>query len=294
MQFVLAFPDISPTLVEIPLGPVSLPIRWYALAYIVGIVAGWQIIAWLMRRPKLWPESTPPMTPMLLENFMTWIIIAVILGGRLGYVFFYAFDAFAADPLSILRVWEGGMSFHGGFAGVIVATILYARLNKLPLGSVSDSLTIVAPLGLFLGRVANFINGELWGRVTDVPWAVVFPGEAAQNCLIMVAECARHPSQLYEAGLEGLVLGTLIAWLALKRGALRKRWILTGMFFLGYGLSRYVVEFFRQPDAQFVSPSNPLGYAYEWGEFGLTMGQALSLPMIVIGLALVLWPRRKA
>ena len=129
--------------------------------------------------------------------------------------------------------------------------------------------------------------------MTDVTWGVVFPGEAAQNCLIMVAECARHPSQLYEAGLEGLLLGTLIAWLALKRGGLRKRWFLTGLFFLGYGLSRYIVEFFRQPDAQFVSRGNPLGYAYQWGDWGLTMGQTLSLPMILIGLVLVLWPRRK-
>ncbi len=293
MRASIPFPDISPEIFSFSVGGFEFALRWYALAYIVGIVAGWQIIAWLMRRPKLWPESTPPMTPTLLENFMTWIIIAVILGGRLGYVFFYAFDAFAADPLSIIRVWEGGMSFHGGFAGVIVATILYARRYKLPLGSVADSLAIVAPLGLLLGRIANFINGELWGRVTDVTWGVVFPGEAAQNCLIMVAECARHPSQLYEAGLEGLLLGTLIAWLALKRGGLRKRWFLTGLFFLGYGLSRYIVEFFRQPDAQFVSRGNPLGHAYQWGDWGLTMGQTLSLPMILIGLVLVLWPRRK-
>jgi phosphatidylglycerol:prolipoprotein diacylglycerol transferase len=185
------------------------------------------------------------------------------------------------------------MAFHGGLLGVVLAVIVFSRARGINRVSVADVLCMVTPVGLLLGRIANFINAELWGRPTDLPWGVIFPGGAAQDCPDVVAGlCARHPSQLYEAALEGLVLGAVLLWLGWRRGALRLPGTLTGVFFAGYGSARFLVEFVRQPDAQFVSPGNPLGLAWHVAGYGLTMGQVLSLPMIAFGLGLVLWSRR--
>jgi phosphatidylglycerol---prolipoprotein diacylglyceryl transferase len=283
MRAAIQFPDIS-NAIEIPLFGWDLHLRWYALAYIAGLVIGWRIVVALMRRPSLWPGDTAPMDPKTVEDLLTSIILGVVLGGRLGYVLFYQPGYYLAHPLDILKVWEGGMSFHGGFLGVVAAGLWFCRRYKVPAMQVSDAMALVAPVGLFLGRLANFVNAELWGRPTDLPWGVIFPGDAAQDCPgILPGLCARHPSQLYEAGLEGLILG-LVLFLLLSRGALKRPGLMTGVFLLGYGLSRFIVELFRQADAQFISPDNPMGHVVQIGAFGLSMGQLLSLPMILAGL----------
>ena len=275
--FAIPFPQIDPALFTISLGGFEFSLRWYALAYIGGLLLGWRLMVRLMRRPGLWPANKAPMTPAQPEELLTWMILGVILGGRLGYVIFYQPGYFLDHPGEILRVWEGGMSFHGGFIGVIVNLILYARARDMPLLQAGDAVALAAPAGLLFGRLANFINGELWGRVTDVPWAMVFPGAGPEP---------RHPSQLYEAGLEGLLLGAVMWGLALRRGWLKRPGSVIGVFFIGYGLARSVVEIFRQWDPQ-------LGYMIEIGSGGLTMGQMLSLPMVAIGLGFIWNARRR-
>ncbi|MCE8547261.1 prolipoprotein diacylglyceryl transferase [Ruegeria pomeroyi] len=284
MQAVLNFPDLSPELFSISLFGMELALRWYALAYIAGIVIAWRLAVLATRRATLWPANTPPMAPAQIEDLLTWIILGVILGGRLGFVLFYQPAYYLANPAEILMVWQGGMAFHGGLLGVVIAAWLYSLRHNIPKLSLADLITHTVPPGLLLGRLANFINAELWGRPSDLPWAVIFPGQAAQDCPGIVDLCARHPSQLYEAALEGLLLGALLLWLVWRRGALKRPGLITGVFLAGYGLSRFVVEFFRQPDAQFVTPGNPLGLAWQLGDYGLTMGQLLSLPMIALGL----------
>ncbi len=284
MQAAIAFPNISSDIFSIDLFGMTFALRWYALAYLVGLVAGWKIIQGLMRRPALWPANQSPMPPERTEDLLTYIVLGVILGGRLGFVLFYQPAYYFQNPADILKVWEGGMSFHGGFAGVIAAGLLFCWRNGVRPMFLSDAMALVAPIGLFLGRLANFVNAELWGRPTTLPWGVIFPGEAAQNCAGYVpGTCARHPSQLYEAGLEGLVLGLLLFWL-LRRGALKHPGRITGAFLLGYGLARFFVEFFRQADAQFITPDNPLGHVIGGATLGLSMGQLLTLPMIAAGL----------
>ena len=288
----ILFPDISPVLFSIQLFGVEFALRWYALAYIAGLGLGWQMIVWAVKRPQLWPNDTSPMEPAKVEDLLGWVVAGVILGGRLGFVLFYQPEYYLSHPLEILKIWQGGMSFHGGLLGVIVAGVLFCRNNRIPMMQVSDAMAFVIPIGLFFGRLSNFINAELWGRPTDMPWGVVFPGQAAQNCPEIVGLCARHPSQLYEAGLEGLLLGALVFFLVIRRQAFKKPGLITGLFFAGYGLSRFIVEFFRQPDAQFVTPDNPVGLAFHVNGFGLTMGQTLSLPMIAVGLIFLLRARR--
>ncbi len=284
MQHGIPFPDISPILVEIPLGPIDLPIRWYALAYIAGILVGYWLIRRTIGRPQLWKDDSPPLDRKQLDDLLVWLILGVVLGGRLGYALFYGWGKILEDPLSILRVWEGGMSFHGGLLGVAVAATVFARRHGLPLTGLADGLALATPPGLFLGRIANFINAELWGRPTDLPWGVIFPGSAAQNCPGVEGACARHPSQIYEAGLEGLVLGALLLWLAYERGWLKRPGSIVGIFIAGYGASRFAVEFFRQADSQFMTAENPLGHVVSAGPVGMSMGQLLSLPMIALGL----------
>jgi len=277
MTLVFPYPQIEPELFTIPLGGYEFSLRWYALAYIAGLLIGWRQMVLLMRRPKLWPADKAPMTPAQPEELLTWMILGVVLGGRLGYVLFYDLDRFLDRPGEILHIWEGGMSFHGGFAGVILGTILYTWRNKLSLLQAGDAVALAAPAGLFLGRIANLINGELWGRVSDVPWAMVFPGAGPEP---------RHPSQLYEAALEGLVLGAVMWGLALKGGWLKRPGAIIGVFFIGYGLARSIVEYFRQWDLQLSELVAATGF---------TMGQVLSLPMVLIGLGF-LWQawRRQA
>lgn len=256
---VLLFPQIDPTLVQI--GPFA--IRWYALAYIVSLLLAWRIMRRLVR-------ATPAVaTAEQVDDFLTWATIGVVLGGRFGYVLFYQPGYYLQNPLAALEVWHGGMSFHGGFVGVAVATIWFCRRRAIPLLGFADRLAVVAPLGLMLGRVANFINGELWGRAAPdwLPWAMVFPNGG---------DIPRHPSQLYQATMEGLLLFCVVALLA-RREAIRARFgTLTGVFLIGYGLARCIGELFRQPDAF-------LGFLFA----GATMGQLLSLPMILAGIWLI-------
>ncbi len=283
----IIFPDISPEIFTIKIGSVEFALRWYAMSYIVGLLLGWKLAALATRRAFLWPRNQPPMKPVQVEDLLTWIVLGVILGGRLGYVIFYDPGKFLADPLSIFKVWQGGMAFHGGFLGVVFAAFIYFRRNLIPYSSGADMLALCTPIGLLLGRVANFINAELWGRPTDMPWGVIFPSESAQVCEIAIGNCARHPSQLYEAALEGLVLGAVLIYLVFCKFALKRPGLVTGLFFAGYGTARYLIEFFRQPDAQFQSPENPIGYVLYSSHFGVTMGQILSLPMIIFGVLLV-------
>ncbi len=280
----IPFPDISPEIFSFELFGITLAVRWYALAYVVGILLGWRLGVAALRRPALWGAGGPAMSVDQLDRLLTWLILGIILGGRLGYVLFYQPGYYLANPWQIPMVWTGGMSFHGGFLGVVTAGVLFCRAERIPMLRAADLLALGAPPGILLGRIANFINAELWGRPTDLPWGVVFPGEAAQACAGVVGACARHPSQLYEAALEGLVLGAALIWLAFRRGWLARPGAVAGLFFLGYGVARFAVEFVRQPDAQFVSDGNPLGLALHIGGYGLTMGQILSLPMLVAGL----------
>ena len=287
----IPFPDISPEIFSIEIGSLTFALRWYALAYIAGLLLGWQLCVRLIRNVEFWRDQTPPMTSQQLEQLLNWVVVGVILGGRLGFVLFYQPDYYLARPLEILKVWQGGMSFHGGFLGVSVAALVFALRNRLEILGLADLLALSAPIGLLLGRVANFINAELWGRPTTLPWGVVFPGEAAQSCTGAIGLCARHPSQIYEAALEGLVLGAVLLTLALRRKWLHSPGALTGMFLAGYGSARFLVEFVRQPDMQFVTEENPIGHALHFGTGGLTMGQILSLPMILTGVALIWWVR---
>ncbi|WGR61224.1 prolipoprotein diacylglyceryl transferase [Paracoccus ferrooxidans] len=279
----IPFPDISPEIFTIHLFGMEFSLRWYALAYLAGLLIGWRIIVALMRRPRLWGDAAP-MPPERVEELLTWVIVGVVLGGRLGFVLFYEPGYYLANPGQIPVIWQGGMSFHGGFLGVVLASWWYCRRHGIPALRLADALSVATPIGLGLGRVANFINAELWGRPTDAPWGVVFPGEAAQNCPGITGPCARHPSQLYEAGLEGVLLAGLLL-LLVRAGGLRRPGQALGLFLIGYGLSRFVVEFFRQADAQFITPDNPLGHVLGGAVWGVTMGQLLSLPMVLVGLA---------
>lgn len=287
----IPFPDIAPEIFTINLGGLSLSLRWYALAYLAGLLLGWRIIVAMMRRDRLWGDRAP-MPPDRVDDLLTWVILGVILGGRLGFVLFYEPAYYLANPAEIIKVWQGGMSFHGGFTGVIVATWAFCRANAIPPLRLADAMAVVAPIGIFFGRIANFINAELWGRPTDLPWGVIFPGQAAQTCPGVAGPCARHPSQLYEAGLEGLLLG-LILFAVVRAGGLRRPGLAFGLFLAGYGLARMFVELFRVADAQFITPDNPLGHVVGGPVVGLTMGQLLSLPMVLLGLFLILRARRR-
>ncbi|MBL4906655.1 MAG: prolipoprotein diacylglyceryl transferase [Sneathiella sp.] len=252
----LSFPDIDPVIVQ--LGPFA--IRWYALAYISGLVIGWRIMIRFAKMPGSF------ISPQQADDFLVWATLGIILGGRLGYTLFYKPLYYLSNPLEIFMVWQGGMSFHGGFLGVVFAAYFFARKRGIPTLALADMLAVVAPIGLFFGRIANFINGELYGRVTDVSWAVIFPTGGP---------LPRHPSQLYEAALEGLVLFLVVYGLR-KSNLSQKPGLLTGTFLVGYAAARGFVEMFRQPDAH-------LGFLIG----GMTMGQLLSIPMIVIGLYLI-------
>ncbi len=272
----MIFPDFDPVLIH--LGPIA--IRWYALAYITGILLGWRYGVSLIRNGRLWQGSKPGMTVLQLDDLILWITLGVILGGRLGYVLFYDFQTMRADPLEIIRVWHGGMSFHGGLIGVTVALLSFAAANKLNVLRVADIVAPAVPFGLFFGRIANFINGELWGRPTTVPWGIIFCNKriAALNgggC--PAGLLARHPSQLYEATLEGIVLFLLLRWATHRAKWLPREGAITGLFLMGYALARISLENVRQPDAQM--PNFPLG---------LTMGMMLSAPMFLAG-AWLIW-----
>jgi phosphatidylglycerol---prolipoprotein diacylglyceryl transferase len=264
---VLPFPAIDPVLVSI--GPFA--IRWYALAYITAILGGWFIARRLILTPSVW-KGEAPLTTADFDDFVLWVTLGIILGGRLGYVLFYNFPHFAAHPVEIIQLWKGGMSFHGGFLGCVLTVLLFAYRRRIPALTLGDLTCAVGPIGLFLGRIANFINGELWGRPSDAPWAMVFPG---------AGPLPRHPSQLYEATLEGIVL-FLVLMLAIRLGALRRPGLIIGIFAVGYGLARITSEFFREPDPQ-------LGFLFG----GTTMGMLLSIPMMLAGAGFIAYALRR-
>ncbi len=287
----IPFPDISPEIFSIELFGINLALRWYAVSYLLGFICALRIMKFLVVRKRLWALENPPLSKDQADTFLTYLILGVIIGGRLGYVLFYNLEYYLLNPLAVFRIWDGGMAFHGGFIGVIAAVILFCRANKLLLWPTADLIAISSPPGLLFGRVANFINAELWGRPTEVGWGVIFPGELAQKCDGVIGPCARHPSQLYEAGLEGLLLLVVLMYIALK-GGLKRPGYLTGVFALGYGASRFLVEFFRVPDPQFFSQENPYGFAFKLGDYGITMGQSLSIPMILVGITLCIQSAR--
>ena len=264
-MLVIPYPPIDPVLIEI--GPFA--IRWYALAYIAGLLIGWRYCVGMTRRPP------PVLDPAALDDFLVWVTLGVVLGGRIGYVLFYNLPFYLQHPVDALKIWTGGMSFHGGAIGVVLATLLFTRLRKIDFLGLSDILVCAVPIGLFLGRLANFINGELYGRPSDVWWAMVFPSDPTR--------LPRHPSQLYEAALEGVVLFVILYVLQRYTRAREYRGLLSGVFLTGYAVARIVAEFFRQPDQQ-------LGYLLG----GLTMGQLLSIPALIVGLWLIGRSRRDA
>jgi phosphatidylglycerol:prolipoprotein diacylglycerol transferase len=267
----LPFPAIDPVLIQ--LGPFA--IRWYALAYIAGIFIAWWYAKRLAGDPALWGPGGAPMKPADFDDFVVWAAIGIVGGGRLGYVLFYDLPAFAANPIAIFEVWHGGMSFHGGFLGMMAAMTLFARRRAIPVWSSIDAIAPGVTFGLIFGRLANFINGELFGRPSDVPWAIVFPQGGDEP---------RHPSQLYEAALEGVVLFLVLRLITHRYHGLATRGFVSGAFCAGYGVARTFAEFFREPDIQ-------IGYFAG----GLTMGMLLSVPMILFGIGLMIWSvRRKA
>ena len=278
----MPFPEFDPVLIH--LGP--LPIRWYALAYVMGIVLGWVYAARILKTERVWAPGKPPMTGPQLDDLILWITLGIILGGRLGYALFYKPILFAqlftgdslGERLELLQLWTGGMSFHGGMLGCTIAVLLFARrIGANPL-NIGDMALAVAPIGLCFGRLANFVNGELWGRTTDVPWAIRFCNARIEQ---MYGFCPagnepRHPSQLYEAGLEGLLLFVILGLAIWKWKLLAKPGYVTGLFLVGYGASRALLENVRQPDA-----------GMEHFPLGLTMGMMLSIPMILVGAWLI-------
>jgi phosphatidylglycerol:prolipoprotein diacylglycerol transferase len=264
----IAFPNIDPVIFT--LGPLS--VHWYGLGYVAGILFAWWYAKKLVSKPRLWANNTPPMKPTDLDDFVMWAALGVVLGGRIGYILFYDFARYIAHPLDVFKVWEGGMSFHGGMLGTILAMVLFARSRRINVYSMLDIVAAGVPVGLGLVRVTNFINSELWGRPTDVPWGIIFPTGGP---------FVRHPSQLYEAALEGVVLFAILAVLIFYGRKLKCPRFIGGTFVMLYGLSRIFVEFFREPDAQ-------LGYLYGgW----LTMGMVLSVPMVLVGLTFILSAR---
>jgi phosphatidylglycerol:prolipoprotein diacylglycerol transferase len=266
---VLPFPAFDPVLVSI--GPFS--IRWYALAYIAGILLGWLYARALIRAEELW-AGRPALTLEDFDDFILWVTLGIILGGRIGYVLFYNLPYYTDHPLEVFELWNGGMSFHGGFLGCVAAVMLFGWKRDVSILSLGDLTCAAAPIGLFLGRLANFINGELWGRVTDVPWAMVFPDREA-------GPLPRHPSQIYEATLEGLLLFILL-YILIRRGALKRPGLILGAFALLYALTRSFCEFFREPDRQ-------LGFL--WGN--MTMGMLLSIPLALAGIILIAYVLRR-
>jgi phosphatidylglycerol---prolipoprotein diacylglyceryl transferase len=264
----LPYPLINPVLVEI--GPLA--IRWYALAYIAGLIIGWALIRRALRNDALWGSAARPSVDSV-DDLLVYCALGVIIGGRLGNVLFYDPGYYFVHPIEILKLWEGGMAFHGGLIGALVGILLFSLRYRAPFLTTLDLVSLAAPVGIFLGRIANFIRPELWGRPTDVPWAVVFPGSDG---------LPRHPSQIYEAVLEGLVVFIILQAVA-RLGALKRPGLLSGLFGVSYGVARIVCEFFRDPDPRLEDLGN-----------GLTMGMVLSAPLVIIGTCLIIWAARKS
>jgi len=259
---VMPFPDIDP--IALSIGPVD--IHWYGISYVVGILLAWWYARKIVATPRLWANDTPAMAAIDLDDFLLWAAIGIVVGGRIGFILFYDLPLYIADPTLIFQIWKGGMSFHGGITGTTIAMILFARKRGISMWSLFDVVATVCVIGLFLVRIANFINGELYGGLSTLPWAVVFPGQEP---------FARHPSQLYQAGLEGLFTGIVLAIMVFRFGALKRPGLVAGTFVSLYAISRIAVEFVRVPDVQ-------VGYLLGTG--WLTMGQVLSVPMLLLGI----------
>jgi phosphatidylglycerol---prolipoprotein diacylglyceryl transferase len=282
-MLVIPFPEIDPIAIEI--GPLA--VRWYGIAYFAGILIGWWYARRLVSDARLW-GGEPPFSNSDFDDFLVWLVAGIVLGGRLGYALFYQPGHYLENPADLLRLWEGGMSFHGGLLGTILAMAMFAWRRGKPVLSLLDIAAAAVPFGLFFGRLANFVNAELWGRATDAPWGVVFCNETIAAAL---GDCPagltpRHPSQLYEAALEGVLLFVVLRILTHRFGSLRHPGLTGGAFIAGYGLARVLVEFFREPDPQLGYLAGPL-----------TMGMLLSLPMVLIGalaIALALRQRQPA
>ncbi|MFN3806569.1 prolipoprotein diacylglyceryl transferase [Asticcacaulis sp.] len=273
----MTLPDIDPVLLHI--GPLAL--RWYALAYVAGIAVGWWYLTQLIRKESLWAPYPAPLSRENLEDLIIWMALGIILGGRIGYVLFYDLAPILKNPLQFFKVWEGGMSFHGGFIGVCIAGVLYSRRHRINPWTLGDLLSCAAPIGLFFGRIANFINGELWGRTTDAPWGMVFCNKyllQQYGGVCPAGYLPRHPSQLYEAVLEGILLFVVGYLLVHVYRKLRQPGLIMGVFVAGYGLARVLVEFVREPDAQMLP----------FFKHVITMGQTLSLLMIIGG-GIAIW-----
>ena len=267
----IPFPDVSPEIFSFNLFGLNLALRWYALSYIIGFICALQIMKFYIRRDNLWIAEKPPFESEQADSLLTYLIIGVIVGGRLMYVLFYNLGYYLENPIDNLRLWDGCMAFHGGFIGVVVAVFIYFRSNSIPIWSGADLIAIATPPGLFFGRLANFVNAELWGRPTDVPWGVIFPGELAQLCDGILGPCARHPSQLYEAFLEGIILFLLLIYFR-KKNYLLKPGTISGLFLIFYSIFRFFVEFYRVPDEH-------IGYL----AFNLSTGQIVSVVFLIIG-----------
>ena len=302
MLWAIPFPEFDPVAFTIPF--LGVPIRWYALAYIAGLLLGWRYIAYLVGKDRLWPNNRRPFQPDQVDDILLIMVFGVVIGGRLGYVLFYEptflwtfsdDEYFGFRILKAFEMWKGGMAFHGGFLGVVVGAILFARRTGAPLAQLGDSLACAAPFGILFGRIANFVNGELWGRPTEVSWGFVFQqpaqrpvfedgtvGQSFADIYTGGVNVPRHPSQLYEAGLEGVLLALALAWLVWRGGALKKPGLCIGVFLAGYGLARFTAEFWRQYD-----PSLGNAGFDEFLGLALTRGQTLSLPMILIGVVVI-------
>jgi phosphatidylglycerol:prolipoprotein diacylglycerol transferase len=290
--FTIPFPAIDP--IAVSLGPFA--VRWYALAYIVGLIIGWRYCLMLADRPPRLVARKE------IDDFLVWATLGVVLGGRIGFILFYNLPFYIDHPLQMFELWHGGMSFHGGALGVTLAIIVFCRQRGLSIFALSDIVIEAIPIGLFFGRIANFINGELWGRMTDVPWAIIYPNGAVGPDLVPPNllglcqsvtfadgssgfNCPRHPSELYEAACEGILLFLLLLYFE-HRGVRRRPGIETGIFLIGYAIARMSGELFRQPDVQ-------LGFLFHIGGFGVTMGQLLSIPVLVAGAVIIWWMRRE-
>lgn len=280
----LPFPAIDPVLVKI--GPLS--IRWYALSYIAGIFIGWWYSRRVVMNPRLWGHAGAPMKVVDIDDFLVWGAVGIVVGGRVGYILFYNLSHYIAEPLDAFAVWHGGMSFHGGFLGTMLAMALFARARKIPAWSLIDVVAAGVPFGLFFGRIANFINGELYGRVTDAWWGMVFCNQYVAtdaDGACAAGGAPRYPSQLIEAALEGVVLFLAIRIATHRFYKLTTRGFVSGVFCAGYGLARTFVEFFREPDQQ-------VGYLFNTNV--VTEGMLLSIPMILFGIGLMIWASRRS
>lgn len=273
----IPFPDIDPVAVQI--GPIA--IKWYGLAYLAGLLLGWLYIRRLLSQTKLWADDRPPFLPQKVDDLLIYMVAGVLIGGRLGFVLFYEPSYYLENPLDIVAVWKGGMAFHGGLFGSGVAIWIFSRRNGINPWSTSDLCTATVPIGIFFGRIANFINGELFGRPTDAPWGMVFP--EARLHYPNVEPTARHPSQLYEAMLEGLLLFIVLRILTHYYGALKRPGLVSGTFLVGYALARSTAELFREPH-----------FAHSLNIEPLTVGIAYSIPMLLLGLFVIYFARTQS